>query len=70
MPGTITRPDVLMSQAQAAEYLGVTERTVRNYTSRGVLPARRIRGSRLIRIRRSDLDALLTPIPTTIGDTA
>ena len=52
-----------LNQAQAAEYLGVTDRTVRAYIARGVLPASRIKGSRLIRINSDDLDALLRPIP-------
>lgn len=52
-----------LDQAEAAEYLGVTDRTIRNYIARGVLPGRRIRGSRLIRIDREDLDQLLRPIP-------
>jgi len=52
-----------LSQADAAEYLGVTDRTIRNYISRGHLRAYRVRGSRLIRIDRSELDALLRPIP-------
>lgn len=54
-----------LNQAESAQYLGVTDRTIRNYVARGVLPARRVRGSRLIRIDRADLDALLRPIPTT-----
>lgn len=52
---------------QAAEYLGVTDRTIRNYIARGDLPAARIRGSRQVRIDQTDLDALLQPIPTTGG---
>ncbi len=53
-----------LSQQEAADYLGVTDRTVRNYISRGDLPASRVRGSRLVRIRKSDLDSLMRPIPT------
>lgn len=52
---------------QAAEYLGVTDRTIRNYIARGDLPASRIRGSRQVRIDQADLDALLQPIPTAGG---
>lgn len=52
------------SQQEAAEYLGVTDRTIRAYIARGDLPAHRVRGSRLIRIDEADLDALLRPIPT------
>jgi len=53
-----------LSQVEAAEYIGVSDRTIRNYIARGVLPARRIRGSRSIRIELADLDALLKPIPS------
>jgi excisionase family DNA binding protein len=57
-----------LSQAEAAEYLGVTDRTIRNYIARGQLAGHRVRGSRLIRIRRDDLEALLRPIPAAGGD--
>lgn len=56
-----------LTQSQAAEYIGVTDRTIRAYIARGTLPARRIKGSRLVRIRRSDLDELLRPIPSAGG---
>jgi len=56
-----------LSQAQAANYLGVTDRTLRAYAARGVLRAHRIRGSRLIRYDRSELDAALRPIPSARG---
>ncbi len=56
-----------LTQKEAAEYLGVAERTIRYYIARGDLPACRIRGSRQIRISRSALEALLQPIPTTGG---
>ncbi len=58
----------LISISQAAVYLGVTDRTIRNYISAGSLPAKRIQGSRLIRVDQADLDALLRAIPTTAGD--
>jgi excisionase family DNA binding protein len=57
----------LVSQQDAAEYLGVTERTIRNYVSRGELRAYRLSG-RLVRINLGDLDAMLRPIPTVGGD--
>ena len=53
-----------LNQVEAADYLGVTDRTVRNYIARGTLPGHRVRGSRLVRIDRADLDALLRPIPS------
>jgi excisionase family DNA binding protein len=52
------------SQQEAAEYLGLTDRTIRNYIRRGVLPASRVRGGRTIRIDVADLDGLLRPVPS------
>ena len=57
--------DPRLSLAEASAYLGVCTKTLRRYISTGDLPAARIQGSRLIRVRRSDLDAMLQPIPTT-----
>lgn len=45
-----------------AEYLGLNERTLRNYIKSGTLPAYRL-GPRQIRIKQTDLDALLHSIP-------
>lgn len=58
------QPRRWFSQKEAAEYLGVTDRTVRNYIARGLIPAHRVKGSRLIRIEQADLDALMRPIPS------
>lgn len=57
-----------LSQAEAAEYLGVTDRTIRNYIARGQLKGCRVRGSRLVRVDRAELDAMLRPIPAAGGD--
>lgn len=57
-----------LSQSEAAEQLGVTTRTIRNYISRGTLPAHRPRGSRVVRIDAKDLDSLMVRIPTVGGD--
>ncbi|GAB3990076.1 helix-turn-helix domain-containing protein [Nocardioides marmoraquaticus] len=59
-----THPRRWLSQQEAAEYLGVTDRTIRSYIARGDLKGHRVKGSRLVRIDRNDLDALLSPIPT------
>jgi excisionase family DNA binding protein len=63
-PGRATRR--WLSQQEAAEYLGVTDRTIRNYVARGLVPAHRIRGSRLIRFDINELDAALRPIPSAV----
>lgn len=51
-----------LSQREAADYLGVSDRTIRNYIARGDLSGHRVCGSRLIRIEVRDLDAMLTPV--------
>lgn len=49
----------LLSPEQVAAELGVHIQTVRGYIRRGRLPAYRLAGQRVIRIRRSDLQALV-----------
>ena len=51
-----------LSQAEAADYLGITDRTLRRMIARSELPAYRL-GPRLLRIDAADLDALLRPVP-------
>lgn len=58
-----TTPSKYLSPAETSECLRVTDRTVRNYVARGILPAYRISGSRLVRFRREDVEALLVRIP-------
>lgn len=53
-----------LSQQEAAAYLGVTDRTIRNYVATGTLTGRRLSGSRLIRIDRHELDSALRPVAT------
>jgi excisionase family DNA binding protein len=53
--------DGWLSPRQAAAWLGVGMSTVRGYIRRGVLPVRRIRGSRLLRVHVEDLERLLEP---------
>lgn len=46
----------------AADYLGVTLRTVDNMAARGALQAYRVADGPLIRFRRDDVEALLQPV--------
>jgi excisionase family DNA binding protein len=52
----------LFSVQEAAEFLGVSESTIRRYISDGRLLAYRLGDERLIRIKRQHLDKLLSPI--------
>ena len=46
---------------EAAEYLGVTTRTIRQMIADGRLTGYRL-GARVIRLRREDIDAAMQPI--------
>jgi excisionase family DNA binding protein len=56
----------LWSLGASSDFLGLTERSLRRYIAEGTLPAYRI-GNRQIRVKRSDVEALLVPIPTVTG---
>jgi len=51
----------LLTVTEAADELNVTERFVRKLIPEGNLDAVRV-GTRLVRIRRTDLEALLHPV--------
>jgi excisionase family DNA binding protein len=55
---TVSPPN--MSVADVAEYLGVTTRTVQQMLADGRLRGYRL-GPRVVRLRRDDIDAALTP---------
>lgn len=55
-----------LTQAEAAEHLGVTDRTLRRMIARGELPAYKL-GTKMTRINEADLDACLRRIPTSGG---
>jgi excisionase family DNA binding protein len=59
---TPTGLERLYSPEEIADYLGVHVQTVRAWVRSGRLPARRIFGQRSLRIRKSDLDAVLLPV--------
>ncbi|MGC4112315.1 MAG: helix-turn-helix domain-containing protein [Nocardioides sp.] len=67
---TVSSPRRWLNQMQAGEYVGVTERTIRNYIRSGTLRAHRLPGSRLVRLDRLELDAALDRalIPTAGGE--
>ena len=52
----------LYSPEEVADYFGVHVQTVRIWIRNGRLPARRLAGQRALRIRESDLDAVLEPL--------
>lgn len=52
----------LYSPEEAAEYMGVHVKTVRNWIRAGKLPASRLAGQRVLRIRANDLERLLEPV--------
>lgn len=58
----------LYSTDEAAAYLGVHVQTVRTWIRSGRLPASRLAGQKSIRIRQSDLEAVLEPIDPTSFD--
>lgn len=51
---------------QAAEHLGVCERTIRRYVADGRLTGYRL-GPRLLRFDGGEVDALARPVPTARG---
>lgn len=57
----------LTSVNAAAEYAGVSSKTIRRMVSRGQLTGYRF-GNRLIRIDADELNAILRPIPTAGGE--
>lgn len=58
----------LFSVQEAAEFLGVSESTIRRYIYDGQLLAYRLGNGRLIRIKRQDLEKLLSPINPSNSD--
>jgi excisionase family DNA binding protein len=57
----VPEEDVWINIGQAAGRIGVTPKSIYNWINDGSLPAVRI-GRNVIRIRKSDVDALLVPV--------
>ena len=55
-----------ITPGEAAEHLGVTDRTIRNYVAAGRLTGYRL-GKRAVRLDLDEVDALLRPIPAASG---
>ncbi len=51
-----------LSVRQAADFISVSQRTIRRYIDQNILPAYRIPGSNTIRIKRDDLETMLEPV--------
>lgn len=64
MASRATRPAVstrkLIPMAEAADYLCISDRTIRRYISAGILKAYRV-GPRLIKVDLADIEAILNP---------
>ena len=60
---TPTDPGALCTPREACDYLKITDRTMRRYVSEGKIRAYRI-GTKHIRLRVADVEALLERIPT------
>lgn len=54
--------DVYLSPEDVAQRLGVNEQTVRVWIRSGKLPASRLAGRRVLRVRESDIAAVLEPV--------
>lgn len=62
LPSVQDRPVKLYSPEEVAEYLSVHVQTVRAWIRSGKLPAVRLAGRRDLRVRESDLGAVLQPV--------
>jgi len=62
-------PRRYISLEESAEYLGVSEQTIRRFIANGKLTGYRA-GSRMIRVDLHELEGLLCPIPTAGGPNA
>ncbi len=56
------RSEIYLSPEEVAQRLGVNVQTVRVWIRSGKLPASRLAGRRVLRIRESDIEALLEPV--------
>jgi excisionase family DNA binding protein len=57
-----------LNQKEAAAYLGVTDRTIRNYIRTGAIVGYQLPGSRLVRLDRAALDRAVEAHPMPLDD--
>ncbi len=62
MPGTDPQKSEWITLKQACDILGLAPNTVRKLVRTGVLPAYEIKGVRGFQLKRSDVEALITPV--------
>lgn len=55
------QPSPWLTTREACAYLGISRATLDVWAGRGAVKKHRVRGSRLIRFRRDELDAALRP---------
>lgn len=60
-PTSATLADRLLTRAQAAEYLGISLRTLTELLARGSFPKYRV-ASTAVRVRKSDLDTYIRSV--------
>lgn len=53
-----------MTQREAADYLRLTDRHIRNLIADGRLTGFTVGGRRTMRVRREEVESLMQPIPT------
>jgi excisionase family DNA binding protein len=61
-PGHGSLPEVFLTPEDVAKRLGVNTQTVRAWIRSGKLPASRLAGRRVLRVRESDIAAVLDPV--------
>lgn len=57
----------LVTLRQAAAYLGVVERSIRNYIGAGHFPAYRVRGVRGVMVDLDEVDAAMRKLPARVA---
>ena len=57
----------LITQQQAADMLGVTDRSVRNMIARGVIQGWKVPGIRAVRVDKDEIASKLKAIPSSVA---